>query len=232
MCASVKMKTTDNILPDWIQRQASLGPNIEIDQKPKDNDAFWYLLTMCCPLIFDAYAIILHPFWVKSDEINSYQPASWTDFFNLHQREFKLETANQIQEEIRKEISKEKWPENIRYPGEGDCEDNQLIFVRDTILRTLGDQIVEYYYCILKTRAWEKEVIIEGYLSELEKLWTKDELNDNPTAIYPHTKEWCIITDFDLPFTYVGGPKQLINSLTNKVGFDIYELSPKFKERK
>ncbi len=230
MCASVKMTTIDAILPDWIRRQASLGPNVEIAGDPQENDAFWYLLTMCCPLMFESYAIILHPFWIESNESSEFKPVSWPDFFNLYNKQFTLGTANQVQEEIRKEILKEGWPSDIRYPAEGDCENSQLIFVRDTIIQNLGDQVVNYYYCVLKTQTWEHEVFYKGQLSELERLWGKSEVRDNPTAIYPDTQEWCLVTDYDLSFTYVGGPKHLIGSLTNNVGLDIYELIPRFME--
>ncbi|MFC0320741.1 hypothetical protein [Olivibacter oleidegradans] len=59
------MKKTDSTLPEWIAKQASLGPNISVEGKQTERNSFWYLLTVCCPLIFERYAIVLHPFWTS-----------------------------------------------------------------------------------------------------------------------------------------------------------------------
>ncbi|QEL03443.1 hypothetical protein FKG96_22295 [Olivibacter sp. LS-1] len=59
------MKKTDGTLPEWIAKQASLGPNISVEGKQTERNSFWYLLNICCPLIFERYAIVLHPFWIN-----------------------------------------------------------------------------------------------------------------------------------------------------------------------
>ena len=89
----------DNILPDWISRQAELGPNALVDGKMTDENAFWYLLTVCCPQIFESFVIALHPFRVNKkakDLIASgltlnekqivrqdFSRVSWADFFKF-----------------------------------------------------------------------------------------------------------------------------------------------------
>jgi hypothetical protein len=35
-----------------------------------------------------------------------------------------------------------------------------------------------------------------------------------PTLFWPHDRAWCVACDIDLPFTLVGGPEPLIESLT------------------
>jgi hypothetical protein len=240
------MEKIDPVLPEWISRQASLGPNIKVDGKNNLNTEFWYLLTMCCPLIFEKYAIILHPFWInyKVQELSNndenipfdaiknheFESLKWKDFFQRYDRKFDLETASIEKEEIRKQLVKHTWPQYLWFPGEGDLESETLIKVRDTIINVYDDVAVNNYYCLLKTTNWESDIIYKGKISELEKLWTKDDIRDNPTAIFPNSKEWCIVSDYDLPFTYIGGSSVLIGELLNLKNVDLFPITPKFNE--
>lgn len=242
------MEKVEPILPEWISRQASLGPNVEIEEKYTLKDRFWYLLTVCCPLIFEKYAIVLHPFWINNKikeltetglEVNEeikkqydFKSLSWTDFFSLYNKPFDLNTASLMMEEIRTELLNEKWPEYVWFPAEGDVESIQLTRLRDVIKEIYGDLEVYNYYCLLKTSHWETEIIYKCKLSEIEELWKKDDIRDNPTAIFPDSNEWCVMTDFDLDITYIGGSEKLVKKLVELKEVDIFPIEPKFAEKK
>lgn len=241
------MTTTDNILPDWISRQATLGPNIVVDGEQTDENAFWYLLTVCCPMLFDSYAIVLSPFWinwkvkelvdsgltitVKQADKSDFKRLTWRQFFKIYSKDFDLKTANQTEIEIKKQIHLDDWPPYLWFPGEGNCETEELTFILNQLADLYGDTLVNYYYCLLKTEKWDNEIIYRGQISEFDELKSKADIRENPTAIYPDTKEWCIVTDYDLPFTYIGGTKEFIDRITTNNDFDIYRIEPKFKER-
>jgi hypothetical protein len=246
------MTETDNTLPDWISRQATLGPNVKVDGEQTEGNFFWYLLTVCCPLIFESYAIILHPFWINrkaKDLVSSgltltknqvdkqgFSRVDWADFFKLYEHTFNLDTANQTQEIIRQGLmnggtKQVDWPVYVWYPAEGNCETEDLKFVLRQAKELFGDDLVNYYYCLLKTENWENEKIYRGNISEFEELKNKPDIRENPTAIFPDNKKWCIVSDYDLPFTYVGGTTELIHKITNNNEYDIFRIEPKFKEQ-
>ena len=241
------MTTTDNILPDWISRHATLGPNVLVDGEQTDENTFWYLLTVCCPLIFDSYAIVLSPFWInwkvkelvdsgltiKGEQTDKpdFKRLSWRQFFKLYGKDFDIKTANQTEIEIKNQINLDKWPTYLWFPGEGNCETEELSFILSQLKDLYGDNLTNYYYCLLKTEKWDNEIIYRGYLSEINELKNKTDIRENPTAIYPDNKEWCIITDYDLPFTYIGGTKEFIDRITSNNDFDIYRIESKFKEK-
>jgi len=238
------MKKTDGMLPEWIAKQASLGPNISVEGKQTERNSFWYLLTLCCPLIFERYAIVLHPFWInrnlkkspnlehpKNAHNKSFERISWPDFFTMYSYPFDLQSANRNMELIRKRIIKTGWPEDIRYPNEGNCESCELEYILEHIKDIYGDIFINLYYCQLKTQNWEKEIIYQGHLTEFNLLPSEKEVLDNPTAIYPDNKSWCIVSDYDLPFTYIGGSKMLIDRITQNSPFDIYPIEPIFKAK-
>jgi hypothetical protein len=244
LCASA-MQLSDNILPSWISRQATLGPNVQVDGTMTNDNAFWYFLTVCCPQIFDSYAIILHPFWINwrvKDLVDSglratgqkdnkdFKRVSWRDFFSMYGKTFDLTTAYKTQLEINEDL-RNNFPPYLWYPAEGDCEDEELGFVLKQLSGLYGDLIANFYYCLLKTQKWDTEYIYRGKLSEFDELKSKIDLRDNPTAIYPDNKEWCIVTDYDLQFTYLGGKKELIDKITNDSRFEIFKLEQMFIEK-
>jgi hypothetical protein len=240
------MKLSNDKLPAWISRQASLGPNVQVEGMLTNDNAFWYLLTVCCPLIFESYAIILHPFWInwKAKDLTTsglkisedqtdnsdFKRVSWRHFFSIYGKSFNLETAYKTQEELSEELRKD-YPSYVWFPGEGDCESEELTFVLQQVSQLYGDIIANYYYCLLKTEKWETEHIYRGRLSEFAELKFQADIRDNPTAIFSDDKKWCIVSDYDLPFTYIGGSTELIDSIVSNSDFEIFKLTPIFNEK-
>ncbi len=241
------MTKTDNILPDWISRQASIGPNVIVEGELTDDNIFWYLLTACCPQIFNCYAIVLSPFWInwKVKELansgqaiseeqigdSDFQRLSWRQYFETHGKEFDLSTAYRTKEEIGKQILLDKWPKYLWFPAEGECESEELRFILSHVKELYGDTKVYYHYCYLKTTNCEKDIIFSGNLSGFDELINEQDIYYNPTSIYPENQEWCIVSDYDLPFTYIGGTKELIDRITHNNEFEIFRIEPRFKEK-
>lgn len=246
------MKQIDNKLPDWIEKHATLGPNVLIEGTGTDENLYWYLLKGCCPLIFESYAIVLHPYWINwkvKDLVNSglniqenqmdkggVERVSWTKFFKLYGFNFNIKTANQTQEQIRQTVIKDEqkesdWPVYLWFPSEGNCETEELKYIFSTLTDLYGDLSANFYYNLLKTQDWMDDKMYKGKLSEFNELATLQNLRDNPTAVFPDNKTWCIVSDYDLNFTYIGGTKEFINRLTTNQEFDIYEIKPMFKEK-
>ncbi|MCC7245134.1 MAG: hypothetical protein IT269_05620 [Saprospiraceae bacterium] len=233
------MITTDNALPDWIAKQATLGQKVSLEVEQAEENALRYLLSVCCPQIFESYAIVLGPFWInwkvkelvssgliltETDE-SDFKRLSWRQFFNLYDKDFEINTAHQIATEIDKQLTG-NWPPYLWFPGEGNCETEELNFILNQIADRYGDTIVNYYYCLLKTQKWEGDIFYRALISEVDTLKDKTDIRDNPTAIYPDNKDWCIVSDYDLPYTYIGGTKELIDSIASNSAFDIYKIEP------
>lgn len=238
------MNEMDKILPDWIARQASLGPNVEVDTELNDDNAFWFFLTACCPLIFEKYAVILHPFWInhkakreiesgiklKEEDLkdSDYESLTWKDFFNRYNFDFQFESAYKTKQQLESKLRKPAWPDYVWAPGEGDCEFADLINVCKDIIQIYGDCDVNFFYCLLKTNDWESEILLQDKLSHLDTLYKNEKLRDSPTAIYPDSKEWCIVSDYDLPMTFIGGSADLIDKIKKRTDIEIFDIQPRF----
>ncbi|NQX56792.1 hypothetical protein HQN86_24455 [Pedobacter panaciterrae] len=62
---------------------------------------------------------------------------------------------------------------------------------------------------------------------QLEELWIQEDIRDNPSAVFPDTKEWCIVTNNDSDVTYIRESQELISALTSLEGCDVYQIEPK-----
>jgi hypothetical protein len=234
------MEKIDVQLPAWIATHASLGNHVDLEDNIEfsPDERFWYHLTLFCPLIFEQYAIVLHPFWNRSLRLGTstieneteqydYSPINWQKFFQEHNREFNLKDALTVKDQIASELGINGRSKYITFPAEGDVEKSQIQRIRDVLVDEYGDIEVNYYYVILKTQEWQTDITYRGRLSELESLWLLDDVRDNPSAIYPDNKEWCIVTNYDCDITYIGGTKEFIKKLTSLDQCDIYEIEPK-----
>lgn len=233
-----------NKLPGWISIQASVGANMNVKRLTNDDNPFWYFLPMCCPQIFEKYAIILHPFWINWEakvlmekganidkeqiEKEEFKRISWREFFLMYGRGFDLEIACRNFEELSGLLARDNFPMHIRFPAQGDCEKEELSLLVSCILSLYGDQNVNYYYCILQTLYLKEDIIFKGPLSNIVSLWANQDLRgSSPRAIFPDTKEWCIVTDYNLEFTYVGSSAELIKTITNNKDFEVFEITPR-----
>jgi hypothetical protein len=250
------MKRISPSLPKWVDYFTTLGFE-RVDGTLTDESAIWFFLTACCPLIFESYAVLFHPFmvnWKLKNEIDSgksiqkernltdFESVSWKDFFKLNAKEFDIKTAYTTHEDIAEilrngpkianfePLGNTGWPPYILYPAQGNAPFEDLSIIINDIMRIHNDQVVSYYYFLLNTKdPMLGNIAFEGTLSEFEKLKQPDNIDDTPTIIYPPTKKWCIISDFDTPFTYLGGSTELINAITSHKELEVYKLEPRFK---
>lgn len=240
------MKKIESTLPDWIKNYALPGA-IEVDGTLTKENAFWFLLTACCPLIFEAYAILLHPFainWKVKRMVDSgvivreeivdekdFAKVAWKDFFSRYGKSFDINSAYEIHEELREKFAEgNNWPPYLWYPGYADYKG--LTIIVKELIEIYENQLVNYYYFLENTKVWSnRDVLYQGCLSEFENLKNQIETENTPNAIFPDTKDWCIVSDVDLPFTYIGGTSMLIDNICRLSNLEIFKLTPRFKER-
>jgi hypothetical protein len=249
------MIKTNPSLPGWIENYAYPGA-IKIDATLTDENAFWFLLSSCCPAIFESYAILLHPFKVnwklkkeldlglsvqKESDSADFDNVTWKDFFTFYNKKFDINNAYKTHNEIAKALSSHTkiisldpvkltgWPPYIYFPDEGNAEYEHLEAIIKDIQVIHGDQVVNYFFFLENTKDWQYgDIMYEGTLSEFEKLKQQDNIDDTPTAIYPITMEWCIVSSIDLPFTYIGGKAALIDKIISNRELEVFKLQQIF----
>ena len=232
------MKIVDKEIEDWIKPYATIiGDSLNVDEKLRETNPINYFLRVTVPKEFDKYAIALHSFWINNKIPNGkirysvnldedtpeedYDRVKWKDFYTLKNENFDLQN---FYKSPSKSFNQFEQLNNELFPGEGLMDIEHIKSLIETILDLYGDQEIELFYTFLATSECDKDRIYNGRISELEKLLNSKELHLTPSLIYPKERNWVVNTDYDLPFSFLGGESELISRLVNKNRYELYEL--------
>lgn len=233
------MKLVENEIDDWIKSYVAISRNIKVDEKLRKSDLINYFLKITIPNVFESYAIILHSFWINNklkkeklnfnidddnDDEKDFERISWTDFFKIYNHEFKIENCLETKEKISTVNGQFN---NELYPGEGLCDKEHLVSLKNLIIEIYGDENIYGYYTFLSTINWKSDKLYFGNISEIEELLNNEELRLTPSLIYSENKNWVLNSDYDLPFSFIGGEKKLIEKLVKENHNEIFEIQYK-----
>lgn len=231
------MKLINKKIEEWAEPHVAIyGSNRVNDKDLKFSNPAKYFLNLTQPNIFECYAVSLASYWIyETDNIqeiktnindseeefpeDDYNRISWKDFYKYKNVEFDFNKAIIDAVEWKRPF---KQMNNELYCGEGLMDKEQLISFVNTVLSIYGDQEIEAFYVFMATDKYEEDELYIGKISELPKL-----LNNTfrtPSLIYPKEKNWLINTDYDLPFSTIGGECKLINQLVENNKDEIYKI--------
>lgn len=232
------MRLINKKIDDWTEPYVTIyGSNQVQDKDLKSINPVKYFLNLTQPNIFQCYAISLASYWIyetnniQEIKVNinesegefpekDYNRISWRDFYKYKNVEFDLNKAIIDAVEWKRPFGKQM--NNELYCGEGLMDKEHLISFVNTVLSIYGDQEIEAFYVFMATEKYEEDELFVGKISELPHL-----LNNKtrpPSLIYPKEKNWLINTDFDLPFSTIGGECKLINQLVENNREEIYKV--------
>ena len=225
------MELIDKDIEDWIKPYATIvGNKNDFDIKLRKKNPTEYFLRLTLPENFQEYAIALHSFWINNkipkeevmvrelsnEEYPEYDFSriTWADFHERKNREFDLNRA--IIESIEHTHPYDKQLNNELYPGEGLMDKEHLMSLVEIVNELYGNQEIELFYTFLATKNWEKDLVYSGKISTLPKLFEKESLRLTPSLIYPVERNWVVNTDYDLPFSTIGGETEFISELSKR----------------
>jgi len=234
----IEMKLIEKEIDDWIKSYVTINGDIKVDENLRKSDLINYYLKITIPNIFESYAIIFHSFWINNkikkeklnididdeDDEKDFERINWTDFFKSYNHQFKIENCLEIKEKISSENGQFN---NELYPGEGLCDKEHLISLKSQILEIYGVENIYVYYTFLSTENWKSDKLYFGKITEIEELLNDNELRLTPSLIYSENKNWVLNSDYDLPFSLIGGEKKLIEKLVKENHNEIFEIQYK-----
>ena len=232
------MKEVNKKIENWIKPFATIiGEKIEVDDKLRESNPANYFLKLTLPNRFEKYALALHSYWINynlpKDEIkehenedeelseDAYSRLNWKEFYKLKRKQFVLNNAILSTIDLNREFTQMN---NELYPGEGLLDKEHIESLAEEIRKLYGDEEIDVFYTFLSTSNLEQNKMFECKISELVSLLDNKELRLTPSLIYPKSKKWAINTDYDLPFTTIGGEKELIDNLIVRNQDEIYEI--------
>ncbi|MFC3903710.1 hypothetical protein SAMN05421749_1074 [Acinetobacter marinus] len=234
--------------PTWYKTYWTYYQNIRHEVLPIDKTqhtnstdlgSFWEIMPLLMPNHFESYAIVLHqhsdadtdralPKTQRYSRQEIYAklniPYLSEDIYDLDS--YALADSKLWKSELREELFTSLLQLN------GDCHPKQYDFIVNIISTLELNTEVFYHYDLLKVLDnsiyQENDKMFFGELLQYSNLVKATNIACQPTAIFAKDSNWAMITDYDLPYTFIGGKLSLIKKLIN-TQYDIYGISPRFK---
>jgi hypothetical protein len=116
------------------------------------------------------------------------------------------------------------WPRFIAGPADGaldfdECRELASILVKSTSEHTCSFRLPEIPYL-----GTDQRLLFEGPLEDVPEFFANYQFG--PEYWWPQDHQWCVCSDYDLTFTIVGGPSQLITTLLKSQVLECIEISP------
>lgn len=204
-------------------------------------DDYYLALANIIPHNFESYAICLHPIGYYQNEqyiepkINN-RKSIFKAFEILVNNDMNLNDLYRLEGELFENnsklsyLSKDHW----LYLSNGYCSDLQFNFMIDT-LKNLVNNDIYYYYELLKIIGYSEydytkisELLFKGEILTHQELQYYSKIHTQPTVLFDNSEKWVIVTDYDTPYTFIGGEKYFVEKFLNSE-YDIYPITPKYQ---
>jgi hypothetical protein len=116
------------------------------------------------------------------------------------------------------------WPMTISGTGgHGELGEADTAALEALLCRfTAADTSIHFYYWLMKTPEYEDR-LYNGQLSDLTSIGKSTGLG-SPSAFWPEDRGWCVVIDYDLDFTLVGGTRELVGELLRSPDLECIEV--------
>jgi hypothetical protein len=119
----------------------------------------------------------------------------------------------------------ECWPRFIYGPGEGALEGAECNELASLLTVVTGKQECWFRLAEMPFIATEQNLLFTGTLDEVESFFVNGTFQFTPEYWWPSDRTWCVCSDYDLPFTIVGGQSVLIDSLLRSEVLECIEIA-------
>lgn len=138
-----------------------------------------------------------------------------------------LQLTAEVNDESWRRVLPDGQPVWLLFPPEGELEADLLAVLVDHLRdHTDPQDPCLFYYWVLKTADYAADRVFEGPLASVLTEPARWGVRGSPSAWWPRSRSWCVVTDFDLVFTVVAGPRALIDGLLADAALETLEVGP------
>lgn len=117
------------------------------------------------------------------------------------------------------------WPRFLYGPDEGNLRADQLAEVLAILVPFTGSQECFFRFSEISFIGTDKPILFSGSLWGLVGFLAEGNYQFTPEYWWPIDRSWCLCSDYDLNFTFVAGPRNLISSLLSKPILETLEVN-------
>jgi len=117
------------------------------------------------------------------------------------------------------------WPRLLYGPNEGSLEYEELSEVLSLLRPFTGKQECFLRFAEIPFIGEGKPILFVGALDEIVSFLKDNEYQLSPEYLWSSGKNWCLCSDYDLNFTVVGGPQELISSVSGSSTLEVMQVN-------
>lgn len=126
---------------------------------------------------------------------------------------------------ISRQLAPTCWPRFIWGPGDGSLEPEEYTAISSLLLEDGYPQECFYRLAEIPFIATDQPLLFQGDLTEVNSIPTFGSWNV-PEYWWSPSNEWCLCSDYDLTFTFIGGSRSLIARILDSPLLEAIEVQP------
>jgi hypothetical protein len=117
------------------------------------------------------------------------------------------------------------WPRFLKGPDEGTLNHEECSALVSVLLPFTGNQRCFFRFAEMPFVGTDKPLMFQGSLEEVKTFPGDEAYRFTPEYWWPADQSWCVCSDYDLMFTFVGGSKDLISRLSENEVLECIEVT-------
>jgi hypothetical protein len=118
------------------------------------------------------------------------------------------------------------WSRFLYGPAEGNLDYEELSEIVSILRPFTGDQECFLRFAEIPLIHTDKPLLFAGPLDEVVEFGKENNYQFSPEYVWPSDRNWCVCSDFDCEFTFVGGPRELISAILASNEFEAFQITP------
>ncbi len=117
------------------------------------------------------------------------------------------------------------WPRFLYGPDEGNLDHEELSEIVSILRPFTGQQKCLVRFAEIPLIGTTKPLLFAGVLDEVVECRNENKYQFSPEYMWPSDKSWCLCSDYDFEFSFVGGPQELVSAILNSDTLEAFQIA-------
>jgi hypothetical protein len=119
----------------------------------------------------------------------------------------------------------ECWPRFLYGPAEGNLDHEELSEIVSILRPFAGQQECFVRFAEIPLVGTDKPLLFTLALDEVVECAKVNNYKFSPEYIWPSDRSWCLCSDYDCHFSFVGGSQELVSAILNSDTLEAFQLA-------
>lgn len=117
------------------------------------------------------------------------------------------------------------WPRFFYGPDEGNLDHEELSEIVSILRRFTGPQKCFVRFAEIPLIGTDKPLLFAGEFDGVVECGKENNYKFSPEYIWPLDRSWCLCSDYDFEFSFVGGPQELVSAILNSYKLEALQIA-------